>query len=393
MKATSVKKFGLLSVMMLSSFTAGMCLHAVASHAETGSFSVFLQVYDLIKSEYLVKTTDDPKLVEGAIRGMIDTLGDPYTRYMDPKAFQGMNEERQGSFSGIGIQIGIRDGILSVIAPLEDTPAHKAGLQTNDHIVQIDGKATKGLAVEEAVTLIRGRLGTTVKLTIQRNGGKPFEVPIVRGNIETKSVKSRVLSPVIGYVRLSSFMSNEASHEMEKALKELKGKGMKGYVLDLRSNPGGLLPNAVNIGSLFLNKGAVVHVVDRNGEKQSLNASGNPLIPPSVPMVVLVDGGSASASEILAGALKDYNRATLVGTRTFGKGLVQTVHELPNGGGVAITTNKYLTPNGTDINHKGIEPNVEVKLPQLKDGEMLTDAKDTQLQKALEILKPKVAGM
>lgn len=390
MKANSVKKFGLLSVMMLSSFTAGMCLHAVASHAETGSFSVFLQVYDLVKSEYLEKNVDDPKLVEGAIRGMLDTLGDPYTRYMDPKAFQGMREERQGSFSGIGIQIGIRDGVLSVIAPIEDTPAFKAGLQTNDSILEIDGKATKGMAVEEAVTLIRGKLGTTVKLKIQRNNGKPFEVPIVRGNIETKSVRARVIPPNVGYIRLSTFMSNEATSEMEKAIKDLKGKGVKGYVLDLRSNPGGLLPNAVNIGGLFLNKGAMVHVVDRNGNKQSLNSNGNPLVPPSIPMVVLVDGGSASASEILAGALKDYNRATLVGTRTFGKGLVQTVHELPNGSGVAITTNKYLTPNGIDINHKGIEPNVEVKL-QLKEGEMLTDAKDTQLQKALEILKPKIA--
>lgn len=391
MVSSQIKRHSLTVALCLASFSAGMGLYSFAGRAETANFGTFIHVYDLLKSEYVEKSVDDTKLVQGAIRGMLESLGDPYTRYMDPQAFRGMQEERQGSFSGIGIQLGMRGEQLTVIAPLDDTPAAKAGLLAGDKILMIDTKATKGMAVEEAVNLIRGKSGSTVSLKLQR-ADKTWTVPIVRGSIETKTVRAKMQDKQIGYIRLASFMSNEATHEMQKAVEELKGKGMKALVLDLRMNPGGLLPNAVDIGSMFIDKGAVVQIVDRNGVKQTQDVSGKPLLDRQVPMVVLIDGGSASASEILAGALKDQKRAVLVGTRSFGKGLVQTVHPLQDGSGVAITTNKYLTPNGTDINHKGINPDVVVELPKPKEGEVYTPEKDPQLQKAVSLLHDKLAS-
>ncbi|MBC7545185.1 MAG: S41 family peptidase, partial [Candidatus Sericytochromatia bacterium] len=374
----------------MASFSAGMGLYSFAGRAESANFGIFIHVYDLLKSEYVDKTVDDTKLLQGAIRGMLESIGDPYTRYMDPQAFRGMQEERQGSFSGIGIQLGMKGDQLTVIAPLDDTPAAKAGLLAGDKIMAIDTKVTKGLAVEEAVNLIRGKSGTTVILKMQR-GEKVRDVPIVRGSIETKTVRARMIDKSVGYIRLASFMSNEATNEMKKAVEDLKGKGLKALVLDLRMNPGGLLPNAVDIGSMFIEKGAVVQIVDRNGVKQTQDVSGHPMLKNDIPMVVLIDGGSASASEILAGALKDQKRATLMGTRSFGKGLVQTVHPLQDGSGVAITTNKYLTPNGTDINHKGIEPDVLVELPKPKEGQVYTPETDPQLLRAVSLLKDRLA--
>jgi len=391
MKSLKVKQYGAVIALMLGSFTAGMSVYPLAVSAETGNFGVFLQVYDLLKQEYIEKNLDESKLVQGAIRGMLGTLSDPYTRYMDSQAFKGMQEERQGSFSGIGIQIGMKDKHLAVISPLEDTPAFKAGLKKGDFILEIDGKSTKDMSVDEAVSLIRGRVGTPVKLLIARpNSDKQLTFSITRANIETKVVKTRMIDAQIGYLRLASFMNNDAPGEIKKAINELKGKGMQALVLDLRGNPGGLLPNAVDIGSFFIPKGPVVQVVGRNGQKELLNASGQTLLPTSFPVAVLIDGGSASASEILAGALKDTHRATLIGTRSFGKGLVQTVHPLSDGSGVAITTNKYLTSGGTDINKKGIDPDILVNLPEdaFKEGdEEMTDAKDTQLTRALQHLK------
>lgn len=390
MFSTQIKRHSLTIALCLASFTAGMGLYSFAGRAESANFGTFLHVYDLLKSEYVDKSIDDTKLVQGAIRGMLDSLGDPYTRYMDPQAFRGMQEERAGSFSGIGIQLGMRDNHLTVIAPLEDTPAAKAGLVAGDMILEIDQKSTKGMAIEEAVNRIRGKNGSTVTLKMQR-GERIWDQPITRGQIETKTVRSRMIDGSVGYVRLATFMSNEAPHEMRNAIQDLQKKGMKALVLDLRLNPGGLLPNAVEIGSMFIPKGPVVQIVDRNGKSQVQEVNGRPLVDAKVPVVVLIDGGSASASEILAGALKDSKRATLVGTRSFGKGLVQTVHPLQDGSGVAITTNKYLTPNGTDINHKGIEPDVVVDLPEPKDGKPYTQDNDPQLLKAVSVIRSKLA--
>lgn len=383
-----VKNLSIITALMITCFAAGLSLRPiVAFGADKGGFSVLLHVYDLIQNEFLERATiTDDTLEQGAIVGMIDSLGDPYTRYMDPKAFREMKEEREGEFSGIGIQIGIKHKQLTVIAPLEDTPAYKAGLKSEDAIIAIDKKPTKDISIDEAVTLIRGKQGTTVTLTIMRAGtANPFDVPIVRGNIQTKAVKYKMMEDKTGYLRLSSFMNNDAPDEMEKALKALTKQGMKSLILDLRSNPGGLLQNAIDIGSMFIQKGTIVQVVDKSSKKEFFKASGNLLIPSSMPMVTLIDGGSASASEILAGALKDHKRATLIGLKTFGKGLVQTVHSLPNGGGVSITTNKYLTSNGNDIDKKGIEPDILVELQKTENED--TAPKDVQLEKVMEFLK------
>lgn len=393
-----IGKFALVGALMAGSFALGVGTSPLKVKAETASFATFLQVYDLVKSEYVESEVKDTELVYGAIRGMLTSLDDPYTRFMDPKAFKGMQDERQGSFSGIGIQIGMKDKQLSVISPIEGTPAHRAGLQAGDAIVEVDGKPTKDMAIEEAVTLIRGPRGSTVKLTIMREGlTKPKIVPITRDNIVTKAVKVEEMDGGIGYIRLNTFMSNDAPKEVREAL--LKFKNKKGIILDLRGNPGGLLPNAVDIGSMFIKDGPIVQIVNREGEKQYLKASGKQIVDPKMPLVVLVDGGSASASEILAGALQDTHRAELIGTKTFGKGLVQTVHSLSDGSGVAITTNKYLTAAGHDINKKGIEPDHKVELPKVKldkdgnpDMEELKKLKDTQLERAKAMILQRVTA-
>lgn len=390
-------KYGLVGALMVGSFALGAGVSPLKVKAETTSFSTFLQVYDLLKNEYVDSKIKDTDLVYGAIRGMLASLDDPYTRFMDPKAFQGMQDERSGAFGGIGIQIGMKDKQLTVIAPMEDTPAAKAGLKAGDRILAIDGKATKDMAEMEAVNLIRGPRGTTVKLTIKHTPTAPsLVVPIIRDNIVTKAVKAETVEGNVAYIRLSTFMSNEASNEFKAALE--KTKKDKGIIIDLRGNPGGLLPNAIEIGSMFIKDGPIVNLVDRNGEKQPLKATGNVIVPANEPVVVLVDGGSASASEILSGALKDTHRATLIGVKTFGKGLVQTVHALSDGSGVAITTQKYLTAGGHDIHKKGVEPDIKVELPKVaidKDGmPNAADMKkfhDTQLERAKQVIKDMIA--
>lgn len=403
MLKSNIKSTSLVVALMLTSFTAGLNLQPLLARAEGSGFGVFLKAYDILNSEYL-NDLNNEKLVQGAIKGMLEATGDPYTRYMDPKSYQGMKEERSGSFSGIGIQIGVRKSMinghemntLTVIAPLEDTPAWKAGLQSGDIILEIDGKTTKDIAVDQAVNLIKGLKGTPVKLKMYRDSTKKiWDASIVRDSIIPKIVKSKMLDNGIGYIRLNTFMSNDAPKEVKEAIKKLKSSNMKALIFDLRGNPGGLLPNAVSIGSMFVPKGAIVQIVDKGGEKELLNASGNLEVPMSLPMVLLVDEGSASASEIVAGAIKDNNRATLIGTKTFGKGLVQTVHELDDGSGMAITTNKYLTTNGTDINKKGIEPNIVVEIPkniQIESPDASgIDKNDSQLKRALLFLKDDLA--
>ncbi|HEY9855713.1 MAG TPA: S41 family peptidase [Stenomitos sp.] len=399
-----IRKFGNYMVvvgLMAASFGIGMVAHPLQVAAETRSFSTFLQVYDLVRNEFLDAKVDENKLEYGAIRGMLESLDDPYTRFMEPKVFRSMQDERQGSFFGIGIQIGMnKDKQLSVIAPLEETPAARAGLKSGDQIVEIDGKPTKNMAIEEAVSHIRGPKGTKVLLKILRGHDKPFDVTILRDSILTKAVKTKELDGNIGYIRLSTFMNENADQDMRQALEKFKGKS--GIVLDLRGNPGGLLPNAVNIGSMFIDNGPIVQIVDRDGNREKLNATGRLALPKNKPVVVLVDGGSASASEILSGALQDTHRAVLVGTTTFGKGLVQTVHALEGGSGVAITTNKYLTAGGNDINKKGVVPDVVVEFPKVATGsvdaedlptldDLIKSGKDVQLNKAMSIIKEKLA--
>lgn len=319
-----------------------------------------------------------------AIETMLASLNDPYTRFLNPEDFEEETRAISGTLFGIGIQIGIKEGKLTVIAPIEDTPADRAGLKSSDVILEINKKSSKGISIKEAADLIRGPKGTPVNLLIKREGAADKIYAITRDKINIKSVsvkspKGAAISKNVGYIRLNSFLSHSASNELRKALTDLKDKD--GYILDVRSNPGGLLTNAISISDMFLSSGLIVSTIDRYGYKETQKSYRSCIT--EKPLVVLIDGGSASASEILSGALKDNGRAVLIGTKTFGKGLVQEINSLPGGSGVNITTQKYLTPNGTDINKKGISPDIEVKNTE-KD---IKKKKDSQLAKAEEVVK------
>ncbi|EKE04707.1 MAG: hypothetical protein ACD_20C00019G0001 [uncultured bacterium] len=336
------------------------------------------------KYDHVINSQEDAYV---AIETMLASLNDPYTKFLDPEEFAEEGRSIRGTLFGIGIQIGVRDDKLLVIAPMEDTPAYKAGLMANDEITAINGKSTKGISVKEAADQIRGEKGTSVELLIKR-GDKEKSYTVVRDKINVKSVsvkdpKTVKMDKNIGYIRLNSFLSSSAGTELFDALKGLSDKD--GYILDIRSNPGGLLTNAISISNMFLDNGVIVSTVDRDGYKETQFSSKNSVT--DKPLVVLIDEGSASASEILSGALKDNGRAILVGSKSFGKGLVQEINKLPGGSGINITTQKYLTPNGTDINKVGILPDIEVKNTE----EDFKNNRDPQLEKAQEVLKTLIA--
>lgn len=329
-----------------------------------------------------------------AIREMLGKLKDPYTRFMNPEEFKNMQIDTSGELTGVGIQISAdeKTGRLVVISPIENTPAAEAGILAQDLIIKIDGTDTKGMDVNDAVELIRGEQGSQVTLTIERNG-KMQDYDIVREKIEIHPVKASIRDTElgkVGYIRLTTF-NEYAARDMQKVIKEQEQANVVGYVLDLRSNPGGLLYASIDIARMWIDQGTIVSTVDRKGISDRESATNKALT--DKPLVVLVDGGSASASEILSGALKDNKRATLLGTKTFGKGLVQSVRRLGDGSGLAVTIAKYLTPNGTDINKAGIPPDVVLKLDesQLKelyggDRSKLGTQEDPQFAKALDIL-------
>ncbi len=352
-----------------------------------------------VRQEYLKRSYRDKKEAYTAIREMLGKLGDPYTRFMNPEEFKNMQIETSGELTGVGIQIAKDEASdrLMVIAPIEDTPAFEAGILAKDLILKIDGVDTKGMDVNEAVKLIRGKPGSKVTLTIDR-GGSGRDYQLVRAKIEIHPVKARIEESSIGkvgYIRLNQFSDN-AAKEMRSAIENLESKSVVGYVLDLRSNPGGLLYASIEIARMWLKDGTIVSTVDRQGERERQVAKQGALT--DKPLVVLVDGGSASASEILSGALKDNKRATLVGTKTFGKGLVQSVRPLSDDSGLAVTIAKYLTPNGTDINKEGIPPNVVIELQEQERKKLQSDStligtpNDPQYVKALDVLSQKVAA-
>ena len=332
--------------------------------------------------ENKLKTKEDAYV---AIGTMLASLNDPYTRFLDPKEFSEETQSIKGSLKGIGTQIGLRDGELVIIAPLEDSPAERAGLLADDRILEINGESTKGISIDAAADKIRGEKGTTVTLLIQRKGVPNKVYSVVRDEIEVKSVSCKPpfettkIPNDIQYIRLSSFISKNAAGEIESILNN--SSGMKGFIIDLRSNPGGLLTNAIYISDMLLRGGVIVSTVDRDSYKTTTRARLEQVT--DKPIVVLINKGSASASEILSGALKDNHRATIVGEQSFGKGLVQEINKLPDDAGMNITIQRYLTPSGNDINKKGITPDVVVELTQ-KDAEA---KKDVQLEKAVEILE------
>ena len=331
------------------------------------------------KYDKVIRTDADAYV---AIDTMVASLNDPYTKFLDPKEFADETSSIKGSLKGIGIQIGVKDGKLMVIAPIEDTPAEKAGLLADDEILSIDGNSTKGITVDKAADQIRGPEGTQVTLVIKRKDMEPKSYTITRAEIEIKSVSQKIPDNIkmpndICYIRLSSFISRNAAKEFESILANSQNK--KAFIVDLRSNPGGLLSNAIVISNMFLDGGAIVSTVDRDGYKETQKATRGVLT--TKPVVVILNKGSASASEIFSGAMKDNKRAVLVGTQSFGKGLVQEINKLPNDAGINITIQKYLTPNGTDIHKKGITPDIVVELTE----ENIKNKDDVQLKKAIEV--------
>lgn len=330
----------------------------------------------MIKREY-VSDVSTETLMSGAIKGTINSLDDPYSVYMDPKMYKDLMIETKGSFGGVGIILGSKDNILTVVAPIEGTPSERAGILSGDRIIKIDNKDTKGLAVDEAVNLIRGPEGSSVVLTIERTGEVSKDYPLVRSNIQLKSVHGKMLENGIGYIRLSMF-NEHTGEDLSSKLEDLEGQGMKGIILDLRNNPGGLLGESIKVANHFVPQGPIVSVEGRDGKKKT---SFSTLQKVKYPLVVLVNEGSASASEIVSGAVQDTEAGTLVGTKTFGKGSVQTVLSLDESSAVKVTIAKYLTPKGRSIHGVGIYPDIIVEMPEYKE-----NGRDVQLEKGIEVL-------
>ena len=337
----------------------------------------FAEVMDRIKAAY-VEPVDDKTLLENAIKGMLGNL-DPHSAYLEPEAFAELQESTSGEFGGLGIEVGTEDGFIKVVSPIDDTPASKAGIQPGDLIVKIDGQPTKGLSLMEAVDKMRGKAGSKINLTLVREGGKPFDVELTRAVIKVKSVRSQLLEDGYGLIRISQFQVN-TGEEVGKALATLRkdtGKKLRGLVLDLRNNPGGVVQAAVEVADHFLKKGLIVYTEGRIANSE-LRFNADPAdASEGVPLVVLINGGSASASEIVAGALQDHKRGVLMGTDSFGKGSVQTVLPLNNDRALKLTTALYFTPNGRSIQAQGIVPDIEVaraKLTREDGGELIKEA-------------------
>lgn len=340
---------------------------------------------DALLQDQALEPPSETSATAGAIQGLLDSTGDDYALYFDERHYQYFNEETMGAFGGIGVVLGEKDGTTYVVEVYEDTPADKAGLKSGDLFVKIDDVRRDKWTSDEVVKRVRGEEGTTVRLVMERPGkdgkpGKEYSFKLERAMIALPNMESE-LKGTVGYIRLAQFTQNSAD-EIAAALKSLEKKGAKSFVLDLRDNPGGLLDQAVDVSSLFVESGVIVQVQEREGEAEKSLATGNQVT--DAPLVVLVNGNSASASEIVAGALQDYDRATLVGERTFGKGSVQTVEELDSGAAIKFTIAHYLTPKGRSIDGKGLAPDVKVKMDIEKQMDPETD---TQLEKALELAR------
>ncbi len=319
----------------------------------------FSDIFSRIKSDYVEDVADDV-LLEHAIRGMLSGL-DPHSTYLSPDEYNELRIGTSGEFGGLGIQVGMEDGFVKVISPIDDTPAFKAGLEAGDLIIRLDEKTVKGLTLNEAVKIMRGKPGTDIELTVVREGeDKPLTFVVTRDVIKVKSVKNRMLDPGYGYIRISNFQSRTAPQLLAaiNALKEENKANLKGLVLDLRNNPGGVLNAAAEVSDLFINKGKLVYTEGRiDNSHYEYNAKPGDILD-GAPVVVLINGGSASASEIVAGALQDHRRAVVMGSKSFGKGSVQTIQELRSGGAVKITTARYFTPKGRSIQGAGITPDI-----------------------------------
>jgi carboxyl-terminal processing protease len=340
--------------------------------------NLFGDVFERVRSDY-VERPEDSKLVESAISGMVTAL-DPHSSYMDAKSFKDMQVQTRGEFGGLGIEVTMEDGLVKVVSPIDDTPASKAGVMANDIISHLDDEAVQGLTLNQAVEKMRGPVNTKIKLRIIRKGqDKPLDVTLTRDNIRVRSVRARVEGDDIGYIRITTFNEQTTEglkREMANLTQQIGADKLKGFILDLRNNPGGLLEEAVSVSDAFLDRGEIVSTRGRNAEETQRRTAKPGDLAKGKPVIVLINGGSASASEIVAGALQDHKRATLIGTRSFGKGSVQTIIPLGAGNGaLRLTTARYYTPSGKSIQAKGITPDIEVLQDVPDDLKAKTDTK------------------
>ena len=368
-KATSLVLLGAaagVAVTLLATQPRLVLLGASAKAAAADTYrqlNLFGDVFERVRADYVEKP-DDSKLIEQAINGMLNGL-DPHSSYMDPKNFRDMQVQTRGEFGGLGIEVTMEDGLVKVVTPIDETPAAKAGVMANDIITQLDGEQVQGLTLNQAVEKMRGPVNTKIKLTIMRKGqDKPIEVSITRDVIRVRSVRMRTEGEDVGYIRVTQF-NEQTSEGLKKAItditSQIQNDKLKGYVLDLRNNPGGLLDQAISVSDAFLERGEIVSTRGRNAEETQRYSARAGDLTKGKPIIVLVNGGSASASEIVAGALQDHKRATILGTRSFGKGSVQTIIPLGNNNGaLRLTTARYYTPSGKSIQAKGIVPEIEV---------------------------------
>lgn len=358
---------------------------------DTENFKKVLEIREMLYRWYDGEI-DDSKLAEGAIKGMVSSLGDQYTYYMNEKEFSDFKEKSQGNYMGIGIQVAAKDGKIVVISPIQGGPAEKAGIKTGDVILKVNGEQVSGNELDKAVSMMKGTTKENIKLTLYREGKGEFDVDVMRDVIKTVNVKSEMIDGDIGYIEVLAFDEGTAK-DFETQLKALEDKGMKGLILDLRGNPGGFMKECVDLVSNFVPKDKViVSTIDKYGNKEESVSKGG--IAQGMPLVVLIDGGTASASEIVAGAIRDYDLGTLVGTTSFGKGIVQVVLDKigqeKDGTALKVTISKYYTPNGENIHKKGIGPDVTVEYPKELKEKTYSRSTDPQFEKALEIIQEKI---
>ncbi|MCX8022057.1 MAG: S41 family peptidase [Syntrophorhabdaceae bacterium] len=398
-----------LSLFLVSVFLLGFLIGASAQGKKVYSkigdskeiyeyLKTFSDAIDLIKRSY-VDEVKDRDIIYSAIKGVLESL-DPHSTFLTPDMYKDMQTETKGEFGGIGIEITIKDGFPTVITAIEDTPAYKAGLKSNDHIIKIDGKPARNMSLMDVVKMIRGQKGKPVTLTIMREGFTvPKDFTVVRDVITVKSVKYRMIDNGYGYIRIAQFQERTAK-DLDNAIKDLekmnKEKPLKGILLDLRNNPGGLLEQAVDVSDKFLSEGLIVYIEGRQKEESKMNFYASKKNDYTGPLVVLVNEGSASASEIVAGAMQDYKRAIIVGAKTFGKGSVQTIYPLSDGSAVRLTTAKYYTPKGRSIQAEGIVPDILIDNNYVRSTkEKMVPLKEKDLERHLEVDKnstPKTEG-
>ncbi len=377
-------------------FCGVVALTSVASYAQkTDTFQLlglFGDVFDRVRTDY-VEEVSDSSLIEAAINGMLTSL-DPHSSYMNEKSFQDMQVQTKGEFGGLGIEVTMENGLVKVVSPIDDTPAAKAGIMPGDYISFIDDEAVMGLSLSDAVDKMRGKVDTKVKLTILREGGtEPLEITLTRANIKIRASKGRAEGNDVAYLRLTQF-TEQTTDQMREEFARIKKDlpNLRGVVLDLRNNPGGLLDQAISVSDAFLKSGEVVSTRERDPNKTHRYSAreGNELVDDNIPIVILINNGSASASEIVAGALQDHKRAVVLGTKSFGKGSVQTVIPLPEHGAMRLTTARYYTPSGHSIQAKGIEPDIFVEQAKIETIKQNDKARlEADLRRRLENLEEK----